>query len=100
MPAMPTIILPRLPAAEDAAQPARRPSLLSTQTNPSLVQAIEALRLGDERFWGIRAEVRRDGVYLRGVVYRWEHLFELARAIARLPGVKQVLFKDVRAESP
>ena len=42
-------------------------------------------------------EVRGDTVYLRGTVYRWEHLFELARSASRLPGVRQVLFDEMRA---
>jgi hypothetical protein len=94
---MPTIILPSVPPAEDTPQSAR-PS--SPQNKDSLVQAIEALRFADQRFWGIRAEARRDSVYLCGVVDRWDHLFEFARAVARLPGVRQVLFEEVRAESP
>src|SRR5262249_6932798 len=50
-PVMPAIILPQVTAAEDAPQPLRSSPLINAQPNPSLVQAIEALRLADRRFW-------------------------------------------------
>jgi osmotically-inducible protein OsmY len=66
----------------------------------NLTHAIEALRLADERFYRVRVEVRGDVVYLAGTVNSWEHLFELARSVSRLPGVRQVRFGEVRAETP
>jgi BON domain len=94
---MPTIVLP---PADELSRATQSSPPVNAQTHSSLVQATEALRLADQRFWGIRAEVRGDTVYLRGVVYCWEHLFELARAVARLRGVKDVRFDEVQAESP
>jgi hypothetical protein len=82
-PAMPVVVLPAAPAAAS-----------------SLAQAVEALRLADDRFRLVRAEVQGDTVYLRGTVYRWDHLFELARSISHLPGVRRVLFEGVRECSP
>jgi len=72
--------------------------LTGSRTTSGLAQAVEALRVADDRFRGVRVEVRGDTVYLRGTVYCWEHLFELARAASRLPGVRQVFFDEIRAE--
>ncbi len=63
-----------------------------------LTQAVESLRLSDERFRGIRPEVIDGIVYLRGTVYRMDHLFELARSVSRLPGVRRVVLDDVHEE--
>jgi len=97
---MPAIILPVAPTAAERARAMLPSSPARSQNTSSLVQGIEALRLADDRFRGIHVDVRGDAVYLRGMVYRWEHLFELARLVSRLPGVRRVLFEDVRAESP
>jgi hypothetical protein len=95
---MPAMSLPITPPAANSAR-ATLPSLPAGSREASgLAQAIEALRRADDRFRGVRVEVREDTVHLRGTVYRWEHLFELARSIARLPGVRHVLFDEIRAE--
>jgi hypothetical protein len=97
---MAPILLPSAPAATGSPQ-GKLPSLpTSSQTSFSLFQAIETVRLADRRFRGIRVEVRGDAVFLRGTVYRWEHLYELARSVSRLPGVRRVFFEEVQAESP
>jgi hypothetical protein len=96
---MPPITLPFTSTAAGTV-PAALPSTRSLpQTDSRLAQTIEALRLADKRFRGVVVDVRGDIVYLRGTVYRWEHLFELARSVSRLPGVRRVLFEEVRAES-
>jgi hypothetical protein len=94
---LPTLTLPlALPGGSSAwAAPSALPHAAS-----SLTHAIEALRLADERFYRVRVEVRGDAVYLAGTVSSWEHLFELARSVSRLPGVKQVRFGNVRTEFP
>lgn len=95
---MPAIILPSAPVVDGAK---RLPgAAVSPHSISNLAQAVEAVRLADDRFRGVRTEVRGDAVYLGGTVYRWEHLFELARSVSRLSGVRRVLFEDVRAESP
>jgi hypothetical protein len=38
-------------------------------------------------------------VYLRGNAFLWEHVYELARSISRLPGVERVVLEKVHAES-
>ena len=100
LPVMPALVLPAQPSVADAARPRIPPSPAGPQTTSSLLERIEALRLADDRFRGIRVEVRGDAVYLRGTVYSWDQLFELARSISQLPGVRRVLFEEVRAESP
>jgi osmotically-inducible protein OsmY len=97
---LPALVLPARPAVADPARPSVNFQPASSQTTPRLVRRIEALRLADDRFYRLRAQVRGDVVYLRGTVYCWDQLFELAESIARLPGVRRVLFEDVQAESP
>jgi osmotically-inducible protein OsmY len=65
-----------------------------------LAHAIDALRRTpngdyDERYRQLQVQVRGDVVYLRGSVRQWEDALGLARAISRLPGVEQVLLKDL-----
>jgi len=67
------------------------------QTN-GLAQAIESLRLRDGRFERVQAQATGGIVTLRGTVDRWEHLFELAKQISRLPGVQRVVFEGVHAQ--
>jgi hypothetical protein len=100
VPVMPALVLPVLPAEGDSARPGLPAPPGGPQTASLLVKRIEALRLADDRFRGIRAEVRGDVVCLRGMVYSWDHLYELARSLSGLPGVRRVLFEEVRAESP
>jgi hypothetical protein len=95
---MPTLSLPLAPPLGSSVPEARPPTPSVRQSASSLSQAIEALRLADDRFHKVRVEVRGDAVYLGGTIYCWDHLFELARAVSRLPGVRQVQFEDVRAE--
>jgi hypothetical protein len=61
-----------------------------------LTEAVERLQQQDARFRRIRPEVRGDTVFLRGSVARWEDLFELARGIARLPGVERVVLDQIQ----
>jgi hypothetical protein len=63
-----------------------------------LGEAIEALRLADIRFSRVQLEVRGNLIYLRGTVSHWEHIHEFARAIARIPNVKDIVFEDVRVD--
>jgi osmotically-inducible protein OsmY len=89
------------PAAKPPNPPAERDSRTPmTAANPfaptPLLDAVEALCRRDIRLAGVRAEVRGSVVYLRGQVYRWEDLFELARAVGQLPGVECVVLQDIR----
>jgi hypothetical protein len=65
---------------------------------PSLANAVEELRLADQRFQNLRADVSDGTIRLSGSIYRMEHVFELAKTLARLPGVKRVLFDQVKPE--
>jgi hypothetical protein len=99
IPVMPPIALPSASTFAGPA-PAALPSTSAIpRTDSGLAQTIEVLRLADERFRAVHVDVRGDTVYLGGTVYRWEHLFELARSVSRLPGVRGVRFGEVRAES-
>jgi osmotically-inducible protein OsmY len=66
---------------------------------PSLEATIEALRQKDERFRGVRVEVRQKTVYLRGTVKRWDDAGAFANAVRRLPGVEAVILDSLRVEA-
>jgi hypothetical protein len=72
------------------------PTRGSAETAAGLIHAIERLRQSDARFRAVQTEAQGGVVRLRGVVQRWDDLFELAQAIARLPGVERVVLLDVR----
>jgi osmotically-inducible protein OsmY len=74
-------------------------SLVETES-PDLIRAVESLRLGDQRFRRIHAEVKSGTVYLSGTVCQLEHVSELARSLSRLPGIKGVVVGQVQAEVP
>lgn len=97
-PEIPPMLLSPAPSPVDSARATLPSPPAGLPATSNLEQAIETLRLVDDRFRGIRVQVRGDTVYLRGTVFRWEHLFELARSVSRVPGVRHVLFEEVRAE--
>ena len=61
-----------------------------------LAGAVDRLRMADERFRQVRVETTDGIVRLRGVVPRWEDMYELAQSVSRLPGVERVVLEDVR----
>lgn len=91
---------PTAPLAVHAGSTGSSPSPAKSPAGSSLVERIEALRLDDSRFRRVRVEVSGDTVSLHGTVDRWDHVFELARSIARLPGVRRVLFDKVQEAPP
>jgi hypothetical protein len=85
----PAAVVPTLPPAVPvAAEPAPA----------DIERAVRHLILGQERYRRLRIEVVGERVFLSGTVRRWEDLHELARAIARLPGVAGVTLRSIRAE--
>ena len=64
-----------------------------------MLQAAEALRLSDSRYRNLQLEVRGGIIYLRGNAFRWDHVYELARAISNLPGVERVVLEKIDADS-
>lgn len=86
----------QLAGARRGPPPALLPPLTEAEADSGLAQKVNALCLADGRYYRVRAEVVGGTVYLGGFVDRWEHLFELAQAIARLPGAKRVVLDDVR----
>jgi osmotically-inducible protein OsmY len=60
-----------------------------------LIGAIDRLQKADIRFLQVQIDVKNGIVRLGGIVNRWEDMFELAQAIARLPGVERVILQDV-----
>jgi osmotically-inducible protein OsmY len=93
---------PSPPAASGGAAPQASANLPRKMGNrsqyPSLSEAIDGLRLADQRFHEITADIHGQVVSLKGRVNRFEHVAELAQAIARLPGVERVLLDQVRVD--
>jgi hypothetical protein len=73
--------------------PAKLPANAAT-----MVSAVKTLMVSDERYRGLRFEVKQSRVYLSGVVFRWADLHELSGAISRIAGVEAVVFQDIRDE--
>jgi BON domain len=85
--------LPSVPAQRE-----RNPVSTSSPLAANLIQEqIERLRRSDARFAGLRVDLKEGIVSLSGVASHWEHVYDLARSIARLPGVQRVILKDVQA---
>lgn len=82
------------PAVEENALPSAPQSTVTDR----LAEAVDALRKGSDRYRRMQTEIRGDTVFLRGVVSRWEDVFELARSIGRLPGVERVVLDNIRTE--
>jgi hypothetical protein len=60
--------------------------------------AINALRLANDRLNGIVVDLRGALVSLKGRVHRFEDVAEFAQAIARLPGVQSVRLDEVEVD--
>jgi hypothetical protein len=65
--------------------------------DPELREEAERLRGGDVRYREVRVEVRDGVVALSGRVAEREHVMDLATALSRLPGVRQVDTTQVKA---
>lgn len=65
----------------------------------ALLGVVQRLLTGSERHERLRAELRERTVFLRGTVARGEDLQELARTLARVPGVDRVVVDAVQVES-
>jgi osmotically-inducible protein OsmY len=97
-PAERTVPSPRLPLSPASAGAETPDSTDSSSAR--LTKAVDAERLKDERFYQVRPEVRGGVVYLRGTVYRAEHIYELARSVSRLPGVERVVLENIQTNVP
>jgi osmotically-inducible protein OsmY len=70
---------------------------LRTVSDPDLRAAVEQVRWSEPRFLRIEVEVRDGTVSLRGQVLRGEDGMDLARQVARLPGVADVIIRTREA---
>jgi hypothetical protein len=89
---LPIVVTLRPPILCESCDLPTRPMMPAPE---SLAMAVAQIRLADDRFRLKRTEVKEGIVVLRGTVARWEDLFEMAQAVAQLPGVERVLLKDV-----
>jgi osmotically-inducible protein OsmY len=96
---MPLVSLPGYPAHDSPPAPPAVSPKPAESNGGALSKAVEALRLSDTRFHRLQPEVRGGVVYLRGNVFRWDHVYELARSISNLPGVERVVLEKVHADS-
>jgi hypothetical protein len=69
---------------------------VAEQAGVDLAGQVEALRGKDQRFEGIRPEIKGGVIYLRGSASRWQDVYDLARSLSLLPGVERVILEDVR----
>jgi hypothetical protein len=69
-----------------------------SEASSRVIKEIETLRRSSPHFSQLRAELDNGVVSLSGSASRWEQVYDLGRAIARMPGVKRVVFKDVQAD--
>jgi hypothetical protein len=93
-PQLPAIAVPTppgVPAAGAPAEPAMAPGA-------DLAREVRKLVQGDERYRRVQVAAESGTVFLSGVVYRWEDMHELSRAVARLPGVVRVVLRGVRTD--
>jgi osmotically-inducible protein OsmY len=82
------------PPAADSAATLLPPS--PRKNHDDLASAVTRLIQADVRLEGIWGEVREGVVTLGGHVARMEQVLELARQVAQIPGVKQVVVEGVR----
>jgi hypothetical protein len=61
-----------------------------------LIEGVTRIQREDPRFRRLRAEVRGNVVRLTGESSHWADVHELARRIARLPGVERVMLGEIR----
>jgi osmotically-inducible protein OsmY len=90
---------PANPAVASRPQPGPDSPAASPEADLLLQARIELLRRSDAHFARLRVDLSQGTVLLSGSASRWEHVYDLARAIARLPGVQRVVLKDVQAGS-
>lgn len=69
------------------------PDEATARVYAELPGAVEQLCKADSRFKGIQPRVDAGVVHLEGTVTRLAPVYELARAVARLPGVQRVLIE-------
>jgi hypothetical protein len=62
----------------------------------TIKSAVERVIQSDVRFAGIRCAERAGTVTLSGTATRMEHVMDLSRQVARLPGVKEVIVESLR----
>jgi hypothetical protein len=86
------------PPADERTDTAVLPAIAVPAAAPALPpdQAIARLQRGDPRFRDLRAEPRGGQVRLTGSAASWQDVYDLARALADLPGVERVVFDQIR----
>src|SRR5262249_2971327 len=105
-PGMQNVFKPNLPLSSSALQMPATGTVSRPKENkpaepadgPAIGNAVQHLILAEERFRGLRYEVKHGKVYLGGIVQRWSDLYELSQAVTHIPGVESVLLRDVRRE--
>jgi BON domain len=92
--AIPPIAIP-VPAPPSASSTPR-----AADQPEGVEEAARRLQQGEERFRRVRVAVQGSRVILSGAVPAWGDLYELSRAITRIPGVDGVTIGEVRTDPP
>jgi len=90
-------VLPPIRLLEQGEGPDRK--MVSAPAPNPVAEKIDLLQRRDPRLAHVRAELSNGIVSLSGTAPRWEQIYDLARAIAKLPGVERVVLKDVQADA-
>jgi hypothetical protein len=103
------IVLPmiRIPMPARAIMVPEKPVLPATASAPSvdtpsrapLETMVQKLQQSDLCYLRVQATVHSGIVTLNGNAARWEDVYSLARAIARLPGVERVVLDSLRVDA-
>ncbi len=94
-------LLPWITAPAGAMDQVSRPRETTpndTADAAAITSAVQSLMQGDERFRRLHFEVKKSKVYIGGAAYRWADVQDLARATTRIPGVEEVVLRDLKTD--
>jgi hypothetical protein len=91
--------VPLRAASPESSAPAILLAPRALESADSLQSAVERVLQSDVRFVGMRCDERAGKITLGGSAARMEHVTDLSRQVARIPGVKEVVVENVRINS-
>jgi osmotically-inducible protein OsmY len=99
-------VLPSFLTQPSTAEPTSRSKEKETVQSPApkrldvaaIGSAVETLVLGEERYRRLRWEVQGSKVFVSGVIASWSDLRDLAKVLRQVPGINEVVIRDLRVE--
>jgi osmotically-inducible protein OsmY len=91
--------IPHSPTATETAAPAILLAPRALEQTKSLQSVVERVIQSDVRFSGMRCQESAGKITLTGSAARMEHVMDLSKQVARLPGVKEVVVESLRLQS-